>query len=171
MQIRRTRRVSEPPNPHYTRTPRDRRWRDRIHWPSVTSAAAVLLIAIVAVYVVLQDSPARGAADRAAVVAKPTAVPGPPVPSSKTPEYSPPVADRIDGDGQWIVGKQVRPGVYRTTAGPRCYWERLAGLSGKYADLLQNGGFRRGPALVEIRSTDFAFTSQNCAPWQLVMDR
>lgn len=170
MRIRRTRRVSEPPNQHYTRTTR-RRWRDLVHWPSVISAVCVLLIAIIAVYVVLQDSPARGAADRAAVVAKPTAVPGPPVPSRNTPEYSPPIPDTVDGDGQWIVGKQIRPGVYRSTAGTSCYWERLSGLSDRYADLIANGGYRRGPQLVEVKSTDFVFGSQGCKQWVKVMDR
>lgn len=170
MRFRRTRRVSEPPNPHYTRSTDERRPLS-VRAAMVIAPAVVVLIAAIATFVVLHDSPARGAADKAAVVAKPTAVPGPRVPSSKTPEYSPPVADRIDSDGQWIVRKQVKPGVYRSDAGPRCYWERLAGLSGDYTDLLQNGGYRKGPQLVEIAATDFAFTSQNCAPWQLVMDR
>jgi hypothetical protein len=68
----------------------------------------------------------------------------------------------------WIVGKQMKPGVYQSNAGASCYWERLAGLSGKYADLLDNGGFRRGPKLVEVKATDFAFTSQGCGRWEPV---
>jgi hypothetical protein len=115
----------------------------------------------VPVYVILQDSPARGAADKAAVVSGT-------VKPRTGPEYAPPVPDQVAGDGMWIVGKQMKPGVYQSNAGASCYWERLAGLSGKYADLLDNGGFRRGPKLVEVKATDFAFTSQGCGRWEPV---
>lgn len=165
----------EPPLTGYTRTDRPAPWWRRvsrkIHWPSVISAVCVLLIAVIVVYVVLQDSPARSAADRAAVVAKPTATPGTAVPSRNGPEYSPPIGDTIDGDGEWLVGKQIMPGVYRSDAGAKCYWERLSGLSGSYVDLLANGGYRRGPQLVEVKLTDFVFTSQGCKQWVKVMDR
>lgn len=167
--MNRRRGAVEPPIPHYTRTDADRTpWHKRVHWPSVVSAVAVLLIAVIAVGVVLHDSPARNAADHAAVVAKPTAVPGPAV---NGPEYSPPIGDTIDGDGQWLVGKQIKPGVYRSNAGAKCYWERLSGLGGRYVDLLANGGYRKGPQLVEVLSTDFVFTSQGCKQWVKVMDR
>lgn len=165
--------VPEPPLVHYTRTDRPAPWLRRtwnkIHWPSIISAVSVLGIAVTACIVVLSDSPARSAADRAAVVVKPTAAPGPAVP--KGPEYSPPVSDTLDGDGQWIVGKQVRPGVYRSTAGPSCYWERLSGLDDKYTQMIANGGYRRGPQLVEVKATDFVFASQGCKQWVKVMDR
>lgn len=161
---------TEPPVTGYTRSAGERR-RLRLDPAILVPSAAVLLITVIAVGVVLQDSPARGAADHAAVIAKPTAVPGIPVPSRNSPEYSPPVPDHLPGDGMWLVGKQVKPGVYRSTAGIRCYWERLAGLSGKYVDLLDNGGFRNGPTLVQILAADFAFTSQGCGAWERVSDR
>lgn len=163
----------EPPLTGYTLTDRDHRprWWNRLHWPSIVSAAAVLLIAVIAVGVVLHDSPARSAADHAAVVAKPTATPGTPVPSRKSPEYSPPIGDTLEGDGQWIVGKQMKPGVYRSMAGPKCYWSRLAGLDDRYVDLIANGGMRKGPQLVEVKATDFVFETQGCEQWVLVMDR
>lgn len=130
------------------------------------AAAAFVVIAGVGCYVVSQDSPARGAADRAAVLSTPTALPGAPV--KPRPEYAPPLPDRVAGDGMWIVGKQMKAGVYQSDAGVSCYWERLAGLSGRYVDLLDNGGFRRGPKLVEVKASDFAFTSQGCGQWVMV---
>lgn len=156
---------TEPPATGYTRSTSGRR-RLRPHWPSIICAASVLGIAVTAVLVVWSDNPARGAADHAAVVAKPTATPGTPV--KPRPEYSPPIPDRVAGDGMWIVGKQIKAGVYQSDAGVSCYWERLAGLSGKYTDLLDNGGFRRGPQLVEVLTSDFAFTSQGCGRWEPV---
>lgn len=156
---------TEPPATGYTRSTTDRR-RLRLEPVTIVPAAVVLLIAVIAVYVVLQDSPARGAADHAAVVAKPTAVPG--VAVRQGPEYSAPVPDQVAGDGMWIVGKQIKPGVYQSTAGASCYWERLAGLSGSYVDLIDNGGLRRGPKLVEVRASDFAFSSQGCGRWEPV---
>lgn len=128
--------------------------------------AAAIGIAAVASVVVLHDDPARSAADRAAVIASPTSIPG--VPVKARPEYAPPLPDRVAGDGMWIVGKQIKAGVYQSDAGVSCYWERLAGLSGRYVDLLDNGGFRRGPKLVEVKATDFAFASQGCGQWVTV---
>ncbi|MET9313799.1 hypothetical protein ABZX12_18460 [Kribbella sp. NPDC003505] len=147
---------------HPSRFRRALRWADRHPGWIVTGLVAV--IAAVPVYVIAHDNPARGAADHAAVVAKPAAAP----PARNAPEYSPPLPDQLAGDGMWIVGKQMKPGVYQSDAGVSCYWERLAGLSGTYEDLLDNGGFRRGPKLVEVRATDFAFTSQGCGLWVMV---
>lgn len=168
--------TQEPPIPrpeHYelsnaaARSPRRRRilrWVDA--HPGWIVSGAVVAIAAVPVYIVAQDNPARGAADRAAVISKPAASPGALVKSR--PEYAPPLPDRVAGDGMWIVGKQMKAGVYQSDAGVSCYWERLAGLSGKYVDLLDNGGYRRGPKLVEVKVSDFAFTSQGCGQWVMV---
>lgn len=149
---------TEPPATGYTRSTSERR-RLRPHWPSIVCAAAVLGIAVAAVLVVWSDSPARGAADRAAVVAPPASVPGvPPIARS----------EMVPGNGTWLVGTKagrVKPGVYRSEAGPLCYWERLAGLSGDYVDLIANGGFRDGPTLVEVEASDYAFGSQGCGKW------
>lgn len=151
---------TEPPSTAYSRSTTERR-RLRLHWPTIVSTLAVLGIAAVAVlYCWYTEGRAVRTADRAAVVAKPTAVPGPPVPR----------ANQI-GDGTWLVGREIKPGVYRSTAGKLCYWERLSGLSGEYVDLIMNGGFRNGPTLVEVLSTDYAFGSQGCGTWERVTDQ
>lgn len=144
-----------------SRPSRLRRIARQVTAPGVISSTAVLGIAATMTVVVLSDNPARSAADHAAVIAKPTAVPGIPVLRG----------DQLPGDGTWIVGKEVKPGVYRSTAGKLCYWERLAGLSTKYVDLIANGGFRNGPQLVEILPTDYAFGSQGCGKWERVSDQ
>lgn len=169
-------RPTEPPIPqpeHYelsNAASRQTRLKRLLHWvdthPGWVASGAVAVIAAVPVYIVAQDNPATGAADRAAVVSNPTAVPG--VPVKAGPEYAPPVPDTVTGDGMWIVGKQIKAGVYQSAAGVSCYWERLAGLSGTYEDLLDNGGYRKGQQLVEVLASDFAFTSQGCGQWVMV---
>lgn len=162
----RTRRPAEPPLTGYTRSTSERR-RLRLS-ATIVAPAAVIAIAAIATYVVLQDSPATGAADHAAVVAKPTAAPGPPVPQKPT-EYAPPrPGATLPGDGQWIVGKDIVPGLYRSESGFLCYWERLSGLSGKYVDLIDNGGFRKGQLYVRVEAGDYAFTSQGCVKWERI---
>jgi len=160
-------RPSEPPLTGYTRNTSKRPRRFAPHWPSIISAASVLGISVTAVGIVLNDSPARGAADHAAVVMNPTATPGSPLPR-KAPEYAPAAPDELPGDGMWIVGKQIKPGVYQSEAGALCYWERLSGLGGRYVDLIDNGGFRKGPTLVQVYVGDFAFSSQGCGKWVTV---
>lgn len=69
------------------------------------------------------------------------------------------------GDGTWVVGKDIEPGVYRSSGqGSWCYWERLSGLSGEFGDIIANGA-PDGPAVVEIESSDAAFSSQGCKSW------
>lgn len=151
---------TEPPQTGYTRSTAKRR-RLRPNWPAITSAAAVLGIAAVAVlYVWYTEGRAVRTASRAAVMstAKPTAVPGPPVMQR---------SDMVPGDGTWLVGTnadRIKPGVYRSEAGQPCYWERLSGLSGESVDLIANG-YRTGQQLVEIKATDYAFGAQGCGKW------
>lgn len=164
------RRPAEPPLTGYTRSTSDRR-RLRLHWPSIISALSVLGIATVAVgYVWLTEGRAAGrAADRAAVVSatlKPTAVPGVPV-RAKTPEYSPRLSASM-GDGTWLLGKEIKRGLYAAPGGTACYWERLSDLSGDPDGTIDVGFARRGPQKVQLGDRDFAFTSNGCGQWVMV---
>lgn len=166
---RKNRWPTEPPQTGYTRSTTGRR-RLRLEPVAIVPAAVVLLIAAIATYVVLQDNPARGAADRAAVVAatmKPTAVPGPPIPSRKTPEYSPRLSASM-GDGTWLLGKEIKRGLYAAPGGTACYWERLSDLSGDPEGTIDVGFARRGPQKVQLGDGDFAFTSNGCGQWVMV---
>lgn len=67
-------------------------------------------------------------------------------------------------DGTELVGTDVQPGTYRAPGGSDCYWERLKGASGSNDDIIAND---LGPVnpVVEISSSDYAFTSSNCGNW------
>jgi hypothetical protein len=73
----------------------------------------------------------------------------------------------IKGDGTWIVGKQIKPGTYRTTDAADCYWERTSGFSGEFDDLIANDNVN-GQAVVEIKKGDVGFTTNRCGAWKKV---
>lgn len=69
------------------------------------------------------------------------------------------------GDGTHGVGSDVAPGRYELIApGTGCAWQRLAGLSGEYRDLLASGNPTHH-TVVDIREGDAAFTSSDCGAW------
>jgi len=77
-------------------------------------------------------------------------------------------AGTIPGDGTFLVGKDIKPGTYRTTGGTDggdCYWKRSRDASG--TDTIANY-INKGPTVVNILSSDVAFISQGCAAWTLV---
>lgn len=70
-------------------------------------------------------------------------------------------------DGDQTVGKDVKPGTYRTTdRASDCYWER----STKGGDTVANDFVKNAPGgvTVTIRSTDGGFSSQGCGTWKRV---
>lgn len=77
-----------------------------------------------------------------------------------------PVPTAAPGDGTWRVGLDVQPGTY-TATGDSCYWARLSGFSGSFADLIAND-IVTGPAIVTIDPTDIGFESNRCGAWTLI---
>ena len=69
--------------------------------------------------------------------------------------------------GLWLVGDQVRPGVYRATVASGCYWERTRNFSGVASGIIANGFVgAAGQQTVEIRSGDVGFHSgEKCGTW------
>jgi hypothetical protein len=62
------------------------------------------------------------------------------------------------GDGTYVVGTDIEPGIYHTDAdGSICYWARLASLDTN--DIIDNGN-PGGPTTIEIQSSDRAFQVQ-----------
>jgi hypothetical protein len=64
------------------------------------------------------------------------------------------------------VGVDIAPGTYRTR-GPvsrNCYYARLSGFSGTFADIIANGN-AGGPAVLTVSPTDAAFETNRCQPW------
>ncbi|MFE3449608.1 hypothetical protein ACFXJ8_11800 [Nonomuraea sp. NPDC059194] len=68
------------------------------------------------------------------------------------------------GDGEHTVGKDLRPGTYRTWRRPvtDCYWERSAG-NGRIIDNQLVTNAPRG-ITVTVRAGE-GFTSRDCGPW------
>ncbi|MEY9908368.1 hypothetical protein ABIA35_004601 [Catenulispora sp. MAP12-49] len=74
------------------------------------------------------------------------------------------------GDGTYVVGTDIKPGLYKTS-GPadsgalaNCYWERDRDLSGGMDSIIANDN-ASGPTTVQISAGDKAFKTDGCAPW------
>lgn len=76
----------------------------------------------------------------------------------------PPIVSGQFGDGQYVVGSDIQPGMYRAPGGDRCYWARLSGFSGGIDDIIANG-IPNGAAIIEIASTDRGFETRGCGGW------
>ena len=71
------------------------------------------------------------------------------------------------GEGMFAVGSQVAPGRYvspATGGTSSCYWERLSGFSGEFAETLAND-IDSGQRIVDILAGDVGFSSSRCATW------
>ena len=71
------------------------------------------------------------------------------------------------GGGTWLVNTDIAPGRYFTNPSSGCYWERLSGTGGTTAERLANEfiGFNSAQEIVDISSSDYAFTSSDCGTW------
>lgn len=75
-------------------------------------------------------------------------------------------ADPI-GDGTYIVGTDMAPGIWRATSGTNCYWARLSGFGGTDDEVIAQGLTSEGLApVVTITATDAGFTSNGCGAWR-----
>jgi hypothetical protein len=82
-----------------------------------------------------------------------------------TPTPTPKPSFATFGDGTWQVGKDIKPGTYRTRQGsPGCYYARLKGFGGAVNDILANDN-TDSPAIVTIAASDKGFQSNNCGTW------
>lgn len=73
-------------------------------------------------------------------------------------------------DGTHVVGEDIQPGTYRTHGDDGsalgCYWERLAGFSGEFDEILANSNRGHGePEVVTIKETDKGFKTEGCGKW------
>lgn len=105
-----------------------------------------------------ENSDAPGSTTVTAQASSPTQGARPTLPAPMTPPGS-------FRDGMQVVGKDIKPGTYRTRArAPGCYWARLAGFSGEIGDFLANGN-ESGPMIVTISPRDKGFESRKCGLW------
>ncbi len=65
--------------------------------------------------------------------------------------------------GTYLVGRDIEPGIYAGKAGTEvrdtCYWERLSGLSGEFADTVANDN-AKGLFYVDVSQTDVALSTR-----------
>jgi len=66
----------------------------------------------------------------------------------------------VPGDGTFVVGQDIQPGVYRAAAQPGFYWARLSSLN--TSDIIDNGN-PDGPVVIEVSSSDKALELANCS--------
>ncbi|SDO74175.1 hypothetical protein ACJA3J_12395 [Halobacillus sp. SY10] len=70
--------------------------------------------------------------------------------------------------GMHEVGTDIEPGLYKSE-GSVYYWERLAGFSGEFDDIIANGN-PQGQEYVEVKESDTAFSTQGTGSWTLIDD-
>ena len=83
------------------------------------------------------------------------------------PRTSSPTAPFGSG-GDFQVGSEVAPGIWLSSgpsAGEFCYWERLSGFSGEFADIIAND-FTDATSIVTIFASDVGFYADpECGTW------
>ncbi|MBC9716755.1 hypothetical protein H9Y04_29900 [Streptomyces sp. TRM66268-LWL] len=75
----------------------------------------------------------------------------------------------IEGDGDFEVGADVKPGTYKTAGNDdgMCYWERLKDSKGELESILANDNVT-GTSYVTIKTGDKLFKSSGCKGWTAV---
>ncbi|MFF1296764.1 MULTISPECIES: hypothetical protein [unclassified Streptomyces] len=75
----------------------------------------------------------------------------------------------FEGDGDFQVGSDIKPGTYRTSGNDdgMCYWERAKDASGEMDSLLANDNVT-GTSYVTVKASDKLFKSSDCNDWEAV---
>lgn len=98
---------------------------------------------------------ATSVAPTTAAPATTTAPPPPPPPGIRT-------------EGILLVPGEVAPGTYRATvpSGEHCYWARLRGTTGEFAEIIANGNGDPGERVtVTVKASDKALEQHGCGEW------
>lgn len=116
--------------------------------------------------------------DSAPHVQPPASEPGPAVPSPTTkpgtkPGTKKPAPPTTPRDGMLFVGKDVKPGTYRTTVPADsfgCYAARLKDTDGELTSIITNHLYEAGAqAVLTVKRTDYAIEVRcDGAKWELV---
>ena len=72
------------------------------------------------------------------------------------------------GDGTYLVGFDIEPGIYRAPGGSFCTWQRLSGVSGEFDDIIAIDVSENSGQIVEVKATDKAFKVSGCGRWEPV---
>lgn len=74
-------------------------------------------------------------------------------------------ANTIPGDGMFLVGTDIAPGVYKANASEGCYWSRLSSLN--TSDIIDNNN-ENGPVVLQVAPSDKALELSGCADFHKV---
>lgn len=66
------------------------------------------------------------------------------------------------GDGTYIVGESISPGIYRSEGSELCYWETLSGFGGSLEEILANGN---NSTIIAIDDLTVGFSTNGCGQW------
>ena len=80
--------------------------------------------------------------------------------------YTPPPVDETS-DGQYLVGREIKPGLWHTAGGDACYYERLRDLNGGIDSIITNDNIT-GPTTINVRSTDMAVSFAGDCVWSRI---
>ncbi|WP_254394985.1 hypothetical protein [Streptomyces sp. AC512_CC834] len=88
------------------------------------------------------------------------------------PAKKPGAATTVEGDGQYLVGENMKAGTYKT-AGPEkgsiidnCYWARTKDASGEFGAIIANENLQ-GQGRVTVNKGEY-FQSNGCQEWTKV---
>lgn len=72
----------------------------------------------------------------------------------------------VPGDGQYLVGEDIKPGTYKTAGadGFGCYWARLRNASGELGAIIANGNVK-GQTRVTLKKGEY-FETKGCQDWK-----
>lgn len=89
--------------------------------------------------------------------------------TAAAPSSAPPAPAEGIGDGTYVVGTDIKAGLYKTTGPassefPNCYWARERDLDGGLNSIIANDN-TQGPTTVKIASTDKGFKTSGCKAW------
>jgi hypothetical protein len=163
------------PQPAYYGRPAKPPTRRRWLWPTASAVAFLVGAGVGAAGASQPAATVSQAAPSAETVVVTVTAPAPPAARprvvtktvTRTVTVTPKATETIPGDGTFVVGREVRPGTYRTAGGSNCYWARLRGLGGELSDVITNGNVT-GPTTVLIRPSDKGFETTGCEGWQRV---
>ncbi|GAA2287569.1 hypothetical protein GCM10010415_68410 [Streptomyces atrovirens] len=88
------------------------------------------------------------------------------------PAEKPGAATTVEGDGQYLVGEDMKAGTYKT-AGPdkgsiieNCYWARTKDASGEFGAIIANANLQ-GQGRVTVKKGEY-FETNGCQEWTKV---
>jgi DnaJ domain len=134
------------------------RLRDRPAILLAIAGGAVIALATLVTIAILSwsggDSPSMEESGGAVTPLIATAIDDPPAQDSAT--FS---------DGQWLVGEEIPPGIWRAIRPRGCSWKRLASIEGDVDIVAASGSY----LTVEIPELDAAFWTEGCGWWTQVL--